>query len=137
MYTFGIGHKRLSYSFRLKQEEQPQCIACLTPYTVKYFYLQSAEILLPLDKVFVKANNTKDIFENDNMDDFMSFLREIRLRQKSKTRPWSTPYKVLIKKTIPEVFDTLLKWNYFLKSPNLHKNVNIYIQCTQFLHLQA
>ena len=76
-----IGHTRLTHSFILKQEQQPQCASCQTPCTVKHFLVECKAFAL-IRKRFFNTNNMKDIFEKVNMDDVLSFLREKRLYQK-------------------------------------------------------
>ena len=69
----------LSHSFILKQEEQPQCIAYQTSF--KHF-LQECRDLSLIRRYFFKAHNMKDLFENIDRDDILSFLREIKLLQR-------------------------------------------------------
>ena len=38
-----IGHTRLTHSYLLKREEQPYCIGCDTPFTVRHFLLDCAD----------------------------------------------------------------------------------------------
>ena len=76
-----IGHTRLTHSFLLKQEQQPQCSTCQTPCTVKHFLLE-CRIFAPIRKRFFNANNMKDLFEKVDMDNILSFLREVGLYQK-------------------------------------------------------
>ena len=40
IFRLHIGHTRLTHSFIFKPEEQPQCIACQTCYTVKHFLIK-------------------------------------------------------------------------------------------------
>ena len=35
-----IGHTRLTYSFILKQEQQPQCLTCQMPCTIKHILIE-------------------------------------------------------------------------------------------------
>ena len=46
MQRFSIGLTILSHFFIHEQEEQPQCVACQTPYTVKYFLIECKDFAL-------------------------------------------------------------------------------------------
>ena len=85
-----IGHTRLTHSFILKQEQQPQCATCQIPCTVKHFLIECGAFALTR-KNFFNANNMKDLFEKVNIDDILSFLREIRLYKKYKRKPDQYP----------------------------------------------
>ena len=54
-----IGHTRLTHSFILKQEQQPQCIECQIPYIVKRFLIEYRDLAL-IRQCFFNANNMKD-----------------------------------------------------------------------------
>ena len=69
-----IGHTRLTHSFILKQEPQPQCLTC----TVKHILIGCRTFR----KQFFKVNNLTYLFENIKIDDILSFLRETELYQK-------------------------------------------------------
>ena len=73
-----IGHTRLTHSFILKQEQPPQCLTCQTPYTIKHILMECGVRATASDRHF-KADNMRDLFENINMDDVLSFLRETEL----------------------------------------------------------
>jgi len=73
-----IGHTKLTHSYILKQEQQPQCETCQTPLTVKHLFME-CRFFAHIRNRYFKANNMKDLFENVNMEDIFSFLREIKL----------------------------------------------------------
>ena len=73
-----IGHTRLTHSFILKQEQPPQCLICLTPYTIKHI-LMECDVLATTRERHFKADDMRDLFKNINMDDVLSFLREAEL----------------------------------------------------------
>ena len=75
------GHTRLTHSFILKQEPQPQCLTCLTTCTVKQILIECRAFAV-IRKRFFKVNNLNDLFENVKIDDILSFLRETELYQK-------------------------------------------------------
>ena len=76
-----IGHTRLTHSFILKQEPQPQCLTCQTTCTVKYILIECRAFAV-IRKRFFKENNLTDLFENVKINDILSFLRETELYQK-------------------------------------------------------
>ena len=72
------GHTTLTHSFMLKQEQQPQCMTCQTPCTVKHILAECGALAIARNQ-YLKNNNMKDIFENIHMDGILSFLRETGL----------------------------------------------------------
>ena len=76
-----IGHSRLTHSFILKQEQQPQCSTCQTPCTIKHVLL-GCKVFNDTRKRYFHANTMKDLFENVHMDNVLSFLKETGLYQK-------------------------------------------------------
>ena len=75
------GHTRLTHSFNLKQEPQPQCFTCQTTCTVKHILIECRAFPVT-GKQFLKVNSLTDLFENVKIDDILSFLRETELYQK-------------------------------------------------------
>ena len=76
-----IGPTRLTHSFILKQEPQPQCLTCQTTCTVKHILIECRTFAV-IRKRFFKVNNLTDLFQNVKIDDILSFLRETELYQK-------------------------------------------------------
>ena len=76
-----IGLTRLTQSFILKQEPQPQCSTCQTTCTVKHILIQCRTFTV-IRKRFSKVNNLTDLFKNVKIHDIPSFLRETELYQK-------------------------------------------------------
>ena len=68
-----IGHTRLTHTFILKQESQPQCLTCQTTCTVKL-----------IGKRYFKLTSLIELFENIKIDDVLS-LRETGLYEKNMT----------------------------------------------------
>ena len=58
--------------FIVEQEEQPQFYACQTPYNIKYFLIEYKDLAL---NIFFNTSNMKNLFENVNIEDILSFLR--------------------------------------------------------------
>ena len=73
-----IGHTKLTHSYILKQEQQPQCETCQTPLTVKHLFME-CRFFARIRNRYFKAYNMKDLFENIIIEDILSFLREIKL----------------------------------------------------------
>ena len=76
-----IGHSRLTHSFIVKQEQQPQCSTCQTPCTIKHILLE-CKVFNDTRKHYFHANTMKDLFENVHTDNVLSFLKETGLYQK-------------------------------------------------------
>ena len=38
-----LGHTRVTHSYLLQSEEQPQCVACDAPFTVRHFLLECSD----------------------------------------------------------------------------------------------
>ena len=74
-----IGHTRLTHSFI--QEQQPQCLTCQTPCTVKHIFIECWVFTL-IRKQFFEVNSLIDLFENVKIADILFFLRETELYQK-------------------------------------------------------
>ena len=65
-----IGHTKLTHSFILKQE-QPQCLTCQMPCTVKHVLIECRTFAL-VRKRFFKVNSLINLFENIKIDDILS-----------------------------------------------------------------
>ena len=63
VFRLRIGHTRLTHSYTLKQEQQPQCGTCQTPLTVKHLFME-CRFFAHIRNRYFKANNMKDLFEN-------------------------------------------------------------------------
>ena len=58
-----IGHTRITHSHLLKREDQPKCIGCDTPFTVKHFLLECTDFAAERISCF-QANNLKELFKD-------------------------------------------------------------------------
>ena len=67
--------------FLFKQEPQPQYLTCQTTCTVKYILIECRAFAV-IRKRFFKANSLTYLFENDKIDDILSFWRETELYKK-------------------------------------------------------
>ena len=77
----GIGHTRLTHSYLLKREDQPYCIGCDTPFTVKHFLLDCADFDRERRSLF-QVNNLKDLFKDVSVENILSFLKNVNLFNK-------------------------------------------------------
>ena len=76
-----IGHTKLTHSFIFDRDEQPECMACQTFYTVKHFLIECGDLTLARQE-FYNVNNIKELFDNVSVSDILSFLRETNLYSK-------------------------------------------------------
>ena len=73
-----IGHTRLTHSYLLKREEQPYCIGCDTPFTVRHFLLDCADF----DRERRSLFQVKDLFKDVSVENILSFLKNVNLFNK-------------------------------------------------------
>ena len=76
-----IGHTRLTHSYLLKREDQPYCIGCDTPFTVKHFLLDCADFDKERRSLF-QDNNLKGLFKDVSVENILSFLKNVNLFNK-------------------------------------------------------
>ena len=74
MARLSLGHTRVTHSYLLQGEEQPQCVGCDAPFTVRHFLLECAD--------FAQVDNMKELFQDIHIDSIMTFLRQINLYNK-------------------------------------------------------
>ena len=77
-----IGHTRLTHSYLLQSEEQPVCIDCNEPLTVKYI-LGDCIDFSQTRNMFIRVNNLKQVFQDVPVDNIILFLKMIRLYNKT------------------------------------------------------
>lgn len=73
-----IGHTKLTHSFILKQEQQPQCPFCQKTCTIKHLFVE-CRALDKDRKQYLKHNSMKKLFENNCLEEILSFLRVTRI----------------------------------------------------------
>ena len=66
-------HTRTTHSYLLEAKQQPMCHACQTKYTVKHFLIDCTD-LAHIRETFYSANNMKELFQNIEIKNVMSFL---------------------------------------------------------------
>ena len=106
-----IGHTRLTHSYLLKREDQPFCISCNEPFTVKHFLIDCIEFS-HVRRQFFQTNDLRFLLEN-----ILVFLKHINLFNKV-LRPRAV-------RTEPMVISCLmrLRFGLCLYVP-LHRNSN-------------
>ena len=76
-----IGHTRPTHSYLLKREDQPFCISCKEPFTVKYFLIDCIEFS-HMRRQFFQTNDLRYLFENAPTQNILMFLKHINLFNK-------------------------------------------------------
>lgn len=76
-----IGHTFLTHSYLLKGEDQPFCIPCQTPFTIKHILTDCIDFTETRKNLY-KENNIKDIFEKNGPQIIFSYFKKIGLYQK-------------------------------------------------------
>ena len=71
-----LGHTRVTHSYLLQGEEQPQCVGCDAPFTVRHFLLECGGFALVRNNCF-HVDNMKELFQDIHIDSIMAFLRQI------------------------------------------------------------
>ena len=76
-----IGHTRITHSYLLNREEQPECVFCVEPLTVKHLLLDCVDLALVRQQYFT-ANSMSQLFNNVPYDSIVGFLKETGLYSK-------------------------------------------------------
>ena len=76
-----IGHTRITHSWLLNRDEQPNCTGCDVPFTVKHFLLDCFDFH-QARRSFFQANNLHDLFKDVPIENIIAFLKEIKLFNK-------------------------------------------------------
>ena len=76
-----IGHSRLTHTFLLKNEDQPECIPCQTPLTIKHILIDCVDFA-PQRDTFYTAESLNVLFDKIPADKILSFLKHIGLYHK-------------------------------------------------------
>ena len=76
-----IGHTRLTHSCLLKREDQPLCISCNEPFTVKHFLIDYSEFC-HVRRQFFQTNDLRYLFEDVPADNTLTFLKHMNLFNK-------------------------------------------------------
>ena len=73
-----IGHTRITHKHYILNEEQPVCIACDCPLTVKHILIECADTALTRQNYF-NCNDLKTLFNSVAGDTILAYLSEINL----------------------------------------------------------
>ena len=65
-----------THSYLLQGEEQPQCVGCNAPLTVRHFLLECVDFAQVRNNCF-NVSNMKQLFQDIHIDSIMTFLRQI------------------------------------------------------------
>ena len=76
-----IGHTRITYSYLLEGKQQPMWYGCQTKYNVKHILIECTD-LSRIRKIFYSANNMKELFQNTEINNVISFLITVKLYTK-------------------------------------------------------
>ena len=76
-----IGHTRITHSYRLNREEQPQFVGCDKPFTVRHILLECVDFSNVRNKYY-HVNTIKQLFNDVPIDKVFLFLKEINLFNK-------------------------------------------------------
>ena len=76
-----IGHSYMTYSYLLKGEEEPQCIPCNAPFTVKHILVDCVDFA-PMRQRFFNVDSLTTLFDTVKFESIFAFLKEIHLYKK-------------------------------------------------------
>ena len=76
-----LGNTRVTHSYLLQGEEQPECVDCDAPFTVGHFLLECGVFAQVRNNCF-HVENMKQLFQAIHIDSIMPFLRQINLFNK-------------------------------------------------------
>ena len=76
-----LGHTRVTQSYLLLGEEQPQCVGCDAPFTVRHFLYECGDFAQVRNNCS-HVDNMKQLFQDIHIDSIMTFLRQINLFNK-------------------------------------------------------
>ena len=76
-----LGHTRVTHSYLLLGDEQPQCVGCDAPFTVRHFLLECGDFAQVRNNCF-HVDNMKELFQDIHIDSIMTFLRQINFFNK-------------------------------------------------------
>ena len=78
MARIRLGHTRVTHSYLLLCEEQPQYVGCDASFTVRHFLLECDDFAQVKNKCF-RVDNMKQLFRDLYIDSIMPFLKEINI----------------------------------------------------------
>ena len=84
MARLRLGHTRITHSYLLLGEEQPQCVGCDAPFTVRHFLLECGDFAQVRNNC-LHVENMKQLFQDIHVDSIMTFLRQVNLFSQNLT----------------------------------------------------
>ena len=81
MARLRLGHTKVKHSYLLLGDEQPHCVCCDAPFTVRHFLLECGVFAQVRNNCF-RVENMKQLFQDIHIDSIMTFLRQINLFNK-------------------------------------------------------
>ena len=75
-------HTRVTHSYLLQGEEQPHCVGCDAPFTVRHILFECGDFAQVRNKCY-HVENMKQLFQDIHIDSIMTFLRQINLFNKT------------------------------------------------------
>ena len=76
-----IGHSYATHSYLLKGEEQPMCIPCDTPFTIKHVLLYCVDFENARNRYY-RVSTLKELFESVEISNIFLYLKAIGLYTK-------------------------------------------------------
>ena len=71
-----IGHSKLTHTYLLKGEQQPECIFCDCPLTLHHIFLECPDTLPARNSLLNNVQTMQDLFTQVNISDILQFLQE-------------------------------------------------------------
>ena len=76
-----IGYTRITHSWLLNRDEQPNCTECDVPFTVKHFLLDCFDFQ-EARRSFFQVSNLHELSKDVPIENIIAFLKEIKLFNK-------------------------------------------------------
>ena len=74
-------HTRVTQLYLLQGDEQPQCVGCDAPFTVRHILLECGDFVQVRNNCF-HVDNVKELIQDIHIDSIMTFLRQKHLFNK-------------------------------------------------------
>ena len=76
-----IGHSHITHSYLLKGEEEPQCVPCNAPLTIKHILVDCVDLATTRQRFF-DVDSLTTLFDTVKVESIFDFLKEIHLYKK-------------------------------------------------------
>ena len=107
MARLRLGHTRVTHSYLLLGEEQPECVGCDTPFTVRHFRLECDDFAQVRNNCF-HVENMKQLFQDIHIDSNMTFLRQINFFNKIQLLFLKLCFVLHLYQTIIQIHNTVV-----------------------------